>query len=67
MREHQTTRTRLRVPGGRVPHTGYTDTAGYCFAGVVRTDDGRTLAVTVLGAPRSRDRWRDLDRIVSAF
>ena len=54
----------LEVLSGK---TGYTDTAGYCFAGVVRTEEGRTLAVTVLGAPRSRDRWRDLDRIVRAF
>ena len=44
--------------------TGYTDTARYCFTSVVRTDDGRTLAITLLGAPRSRDRWSDLDRVL---
>jgi D-alanyl-D-alanine endopeptidase (penicillin-binding protein 7) len=44
--------------------TGYTDTAGYCFTGVVRTDSGRTLAVTLLGGGRSKDRWADLERIV---
>jgi D-alanyl-D-alanine endopeptidase (penicillin-binding protein 7) len=44
--------------------TGYTDTARYCFTGVLRTDEGRTLAVTLLGAPRSRDRWSDLDRVL---
>lgn len=47
--------------------TGYTDTAGYCFTGVVRTESGRTLAVTLLGAPRSRDRWRDLDVVLRQY
>ncbi len=44
--------------------TGYTGTSGYCFTGVVRSASGRTLAVTLLGAPRSRDRWRDLHRVL---
>ena len=54
-------RSDLEVLSGK---TGYTDTAGYCFTGVVRTEAGRTLAVTLLGAPRSRDRWADLDRVL---
>ncbi len=40
--------------------TGYTDTARHCFTSVVRTDDGRTLALTTLGARRSRQRWSDV-------
>ncbi|MFT5686932.1 MAG: D-alanyl-D-alanine endopeptidase (penicillin-binding protein 7) [Myxococcota bacterium] len=40
--------------------TGYTDTARHCFTTVVRTDDGRTLAMTTLGARRSRQRWSDV-------
>ena len=40
--------------------TGYTDTARHCFTTVVRTDDGRTLAMTTLGARRSRYRWSDV-------
>lgn len=44
--------------------TGYTDTARYCFTGVVRTESGRTLAVSLLGANRSRDRWADLDTVL---
>ena len=44
--------------------TGYTDTARYCFTGVFRLDDGRRVAVTVLGSPRERHRWADLRRIL---
>lgn len=47
--------------------TGYTDTAGYCFAGVVRTQDGRTVAFSVLGAPSSAKRWADVDRILQSL
>ncbi len=47
--------------------TGYTDTAGYCFAGVIQLKNGRRLALSVLGAPRSADRWADVDRIVREF
>lgn len=44
--------------------TGYTDTARYCFTGIARTETGRTLAITLLGANRSRDRWADLDTVL---
>ena len=44
--------------------TGYTDTARYCFTGVARTESGRTLAISILGAQRSRDRWADLDTVL---
>lgn len=53
----------LEVLSGK---TGYTDTAHYCFAGVLRTRSGRRVAVATLGASRSRDRWSDLNRIVRA-
>jgi D-alanyl-D-alanine carboxypeptidase len=44
--------------------TGYTDTAGYCFATVLRTDDGRTLAAVVLGSPTEQSRFDDTRRMV---
>lgn len=44
--------------------TGYTDTARYCFATVVRTRTGRTLAVAVLGAPNSGARFSDTQAMV---
>ena len=44
--------------------TGYTDTARYCFAAVVRTESGRRVALAVLGAPNVRTRWADVRRIV---
>jgi D-alanyl-D-alanine endopeptidase (penicillin-binding protein 7) len=47
--------------------TGYTGTAGYCFSAVVRTETGRTLAFTLLGAPTTGARWADADRIVRAY
>ena len=45
--------------------TGYTDTARYCFTGVFRLSNGRTVAVTTLGAGRNRDRWSDLRAILA--
>ncbi len=44
--------------------TGYTDTARYCFTAVVRTESGRRVALTVLGAPNNRTRWADVHRIL---
>lgn len=44
--------------------TGYTDTAKYCFATVVRTKSGRNLAVAVLGAPNSGTRFADTTALV---
>jgi D-alanyl-D-alanine carboxypeptidase len=44
--------------------TGYTDTAGYCFTGLVEGEDGRRLLVTVLGAPSSGSRWADVERLL---
>lgn len=44
--------------------TGYTDTARYCFTAVVRTEDGRRVALTVLGAPNNRTRWADVGRLL---
>ncbi len=45
--------------------TGYTDTARYCFATVVQTDSGRTLASVVLGAPNSNARFQDTVAMLS--
>lgn len=44
--------------------TGYTDTARYCFSAVLRTPEGRRVALSVLGAPNNRTRWADVSRIV---
>ena len=44
--------------------TGYTDTARYCFATVVRTSSGRRLAVTILGAPTSTSRFNDAATLI---
>ncbi len=44
--------------------TGYTDTARYCFATVVETDGGRTLAAAVLGAPTNSARFADVRALV---
>lgn len=57
-------RTDLELLAGK---TGYTDTAGYCFAGVVRTKQGRTVAFSVLGAPSSSKRWADVDRLLASL
>ncbi|MFT7519669.1 MAG: D-alanyl-D-alanine endopeptidase (penicillin-binding protein 7) [Kiritimatiellia bacterium] len=42
-----------------VAKTGYTHTAGWCFATVVRTKGGRTLAAVVLGSPTKVSRFSD--------
>jgi D-alanyl-D-alanine endopeptidase (penicillin-binding protein 7) len=55
-------RPRTDVLGGK---TGYTDTARYCFTGIFQLADGRTVAVTTLGAPRNRNRWADVRTILS--
>jgi D-alanyl-D-alanine endopeptidase (penicillin-binding protein 7) len=44
--------------------TGYTDTARYCYTALVQTDEGRTIALSVIGANRSSQRWSDVDRIL---
>jgi D-alanyl-D-alanine carboxypeptidase (penicillin-binding protein 5/6) len=44
--------------------TGYTDTAHYCFATVVRTASGRRLAAVVLGAPTTNARFADAQALL---
>ncbi len=44
--------------------TGYTDTARYGFTTVIRTDSGRHLAITLLGADGKMTRWADVSRIL---
>lgn len=44
--------------------TGYTDTAHYCFATVVRDERGHRLAVVVLGAPNTDARFRDTETLL---
>jgi serine-type D-Ala-D-Ala endopeptidase (penicillin-binding protein 7) len=45
--------------------TGYTDTARFCFADVVRTRSGRRLAAVVLGAPNSGARFADTTALLA--
>ncbi|MED5374004.1 MAG: serine hydrolase [Myxococcota bacterium] len=51
----------LQVLAGK---TGYTDTAGYCFVGVVELDSGRRVVVSVLGASSSSKRWSDVNKLL---
>jgi len=44
--------------------TGYTSTAGYCFATVITTESGRRFAVSLLGAPREQTRFSDARTLV---
>ncbi len=44
--------------------TGYTDTARYCYTTALRTRSGRRVVVTLLGANRDRDRYRDVATIL---
>ena len=45
--------------------TGYTDAALYTFTTVLRTDSGRHLAITLLGADGKLTRWADMNRILT--
>lgn len=47
--------------------TGYSGTAGYCFATVVRTQEGRTLVISLLGSGRPADRWADVRKVLAAL
>src|SRR5690606_4638064 len=44
--------------------TGFTVPAGYCYAGVVRTETGGQYVVVVLGAPSSAARWRASEALI---
>ena len=44
--------------------TGYTNTAMNCFTTVVQKD-GRNLAITTMGAFRSKHRWADFERLLN--
>lgn len=44
--------------------TGYTSTAGWCFAQAIETDAGQRLATVVMGAPTDGARWQDTRRLV---
>ncbi len=45
--------------------TGYTGTAGYCYTTALTTRGGRRVVVTLLGANRDRDRYRDVATLLS--
>ena len=54
-------RTSLEVLAAK---TGYTDTARYCYTALVRTSSGRRVALSIIGANRSSQRWSDVDRVL---
>jgi serine-type D-Ala-D-Ala endopeptidase (penicillin-binding protein 7) len=62
--DHMAGRSDLEILAAK---TGYTGTAGYCFAGVFRAVSGRTLVISVLGSPRKGGRWRDVEHILDVF
>ena len=45
--------------------TGYTDTAGYCFVGRFKDQNGRELIVAVLGSSGKNDRFKESKNLVS--
>ena len=45
--------------------TGYTGTAGYCYSTALTTRSGRHVVISLLGAQRDRDRYRDLATLLS--
>ena len=47
------------TPGVKGMKTGYTNKAGYCFAGVVKAKSGKTYISVTLGASSSTARWND--------
>jgi D-alanyl-D-alanine carboxypeptidase len=46
----------IKIIGGK---TGYTDLAGYCFAGEFTNGDGREIATVVLGGQSSSQRFEE--------
>jgi len=44
--------------------TGYTGTAGYCYTTALTTRTGRHVVITLLGARRDRDRYRDMSSLL---
>lgn len=44
--------------------TGYTNKAGYCFAGSLEADNGNTYICIVLGGPTSSQRWSDAKKLL---
>ena len=47
------------MPGVIGMKTGFTNKAGYCFAGLIKTPSGNTYLSITLGAPTSAVRWND--------
>lgn len=46
----------LKIIGGK---TGYTDLAGYCFAGEFAHQDSKEIVTVILGGPTSSDRFKE--------
>ncbi len=53
------------MPGVKGMKTGYTNKAGYCFAGVIRAKSGKTYISVTLGASSSTARWNDSRTLLS--
>ncbi len=63
-RDLNTTNKLIRQYDVVAAKTGYTDAAGYCFASVLRTNDGGHYGVVVLGAPNDGTRFADTRRLI---
>ena len=60
-RMKSTNRMRERIDADfLLAKTGYTHTARFCFTTVLRTSEGRTMAITLTGARWGSHRWHDL-------
>ncbi|MCI6867610.1 MAG: hypothetical protein MR871_06610 [Lachnospiraceae bacterium] len=44
--------------------TGFTNKAGYCFVGVVKSKAGTKYISVTLGAPTSTARWDDSKKLL---
>ncbi len=53
------------LPGVQGMKTGYTNKAGYCFAGLCVSATGNTYISVVLGANSSSARWQDSQKLLT--
>ena len=52
------------MPGVKGMKTGFTNKAGYCFVGVVKSKSGTNYISVTLGAPTSTARWDDSKKLL---
>jgi D-alanyl-D-alanine carboxypeptidase len=52
----------ISILGGK---TGYTESAGYCFVGQFKNEDGKEIISVVLGAPSKESRFSETKKLVT--